>query len=210
MLEQKRWRAFSIWKEGETMRSHDRAKDRMAVVTRWFARFLSTILLTFLGLTLVLLLFLIALQKLRAFRDRVRQFNKRTVNPAVLNFAGHPSSPYAVVHHVGRRSGQTYSTPVSARPMPDGFIIPLPYGSDVDWCRNVLAAGRCTISWNGNDYPVGEPEVMDLATVLPLVPLPRWRAWIWGGLLLRSPLRTVPYLRVKRLSVVPEGAIAGT
>ena len=199
-----------MWKEGEAMCSHDSAKDRMAAVTRGFARFLSTLLLTFLGLALLLLLFLLALQKLRAFRDWVRQFNKRTLNPAVLNFAGRPWSPYAVVHHRGRRSGRTYSTPVGARPMPDGFILPLPYGSDVDWCRNVLAAGRCTISWNGNDYPVDEPEVIGAATVLPLVPLPRWRAWIWGGLLLRSPLRTVPYLRVKRLSVVPGGEIAGT
>ncbi len=192
------------------MRSHDSAKDRKAAVIRWFARFLSTILLTFLGIALLLLLFIIALQKLRAFRDWVRQFNKRTLNPAILNFAGSPLSPYVVVHHVGRRSGQTYSTPVSARPIPDGFIIPLPYGSNVDWCRNVLAAGRCTVAWNGNDYPVGEPEVMDLASVLPLVPLPRWRALVWGRLLLRGPLKTVPCLRVKYLSVVPEGAIAGT
>ena len=92
------------------MRSHDSAKDRKAAVTRWFARLLSTILLTFLGLALLLLLFVIALQKLRAFRDWVRQFNKRTLNPTILNFAGRPLSPYAVVHHVGRRSGQTYST----------------------------------------------------------------------------------------------------
>lgn len=192
------------------MRSHDSAKDRMAAVTRWFARILSIILLTFLGLAILLLLFVIALQKLRAFRDWVRQFNKRTFNPAVLSFAGHPSSPYVVVHHVGRRSGQIYATPVSARPTPEGFVIPLYYGSNVDWCRNVLAAGRCTITWNGNDYPVGEPELIDPATVLQLVPLPRWRAWMWGSLLSRSPLKRVPFLRVKRLSVVPEGAITGT
>ncbi len=192
------------------MRSHDSTKDRMAAVTRWFVRLLSTMLLTFLGLALLLLLFIIALQKLRAFRDWVRQFNKRTLNPAVLNFAGRPSSPYAVVHHVGRRSGQTYATPVVVRPTPEGFVIPLYYGSNVDWCRNILAAGRCTITWNGNDYPVGKPEVIDPATVLQLVPLPRWRARMWGGLLSHGPLKAVLFLRVKRLSVVPEGAIAGT
>ncbi len=192
------------------MRSHDSAKDGMAAVTRWFARLLSIILLTLLGLASLLLLFVIALQKLRAFREWVRQFNKRIFNPAVLSFAGHPSSPYVVVHHVGRRSGQVYATPVSARLTPEGFVIPLYYGSDVDWCRNVLAAGRCTITWNGNDYPVGEPELIDSATVLQLVPLSRWKAWMWGSLLSRSPLMTVPFLRVKRLSVVPEGAIAGT
>lgn len=192
------------------MFSHESAKDRMAAVTRWFARFLSTLLLTFLGLALLLVLFMIALQKLRAFRDWMRHFNKRILNPAVLNFAGRPSSPYAVVHHVGHHSGRTHSTPVRARPTPEGFIIPLPYGSDVDWCRNVLAAGHCTISWNGNDYPVGEPEVIDAATVLSLVPLPRWRAQMWGGFLSRGPLKSVPYLRVKRLAVVPKGVLAGT
>jgi deazaflavin-dependent oxidoreductase (nitroreductase family) len=192
------------------MSSHDGAKDRTAAVIRWLVRLLSTTLLTFLGLAFVLLLFIIALQKLRAFRDWVRQFNKRTLNPAILSFAGHPLRPYAVIHHVGRRSGQTYATPVNVRPTPEGFIIPLYYGSNVDWCRNVLAAGRCTITWKGNDYPVVEPEVIDPATVLSLVPLPRWKAWIWGVLLSRSPFRTVSYLRVKYPSVVPEGVVART
>ena len=192
------------------MSSHDGAKDRTAAVIRWFVRLLSTTLLTFLGLAFVLLLFIIALQKLRAFRDWVRQFNKRALNPAILSFAGHPLRPYAVIHHVGRRSGQTYATPVNVRPTPEGFIIPLYYGSNVDWCRNVLAAGRCTITWKGNDYPVVEPEVIDPATVLSLVPLPRWKAWIWGVLLSRSPFKTVPYLRVKHLSAVPEGVVART
>ncbi len=191
------------------MCAHESAKDRMVAVTRWFAQILSTVLLTFLGLAFVLLLFLIALQKLRAFRDWVRHFNKRTLNPAVLSFAGRPRAPYAVVHHVGRRLGRTYATPVNIRPTPEGFIIPLPYGSDVDWCRNVLTAGRCTISWNGNDYPVVEPEVIDPATALSLVPLPRWRTQIWGGLLSHSPLKTVPYLRVKRLCVVPTRQTSG-
>lgn len=192
------------------MNSQDSMKDRTAVVIRWLVRLLSTTLLSFLGLAFVLLLFIIALQKLRVFRDWVRQFNKRTVNPTVLSFAGRASRPYAVVHHVGRRSGQTYTTPVNVRPTPEGFIIPLYYGSNVDWCRNVLAAGRCTITWKGSDYPVVEPEVMDPATVLSLVPLPRWRAWIWGVVLSRSPLKNVPYLRVKHLSVVPEGVVART
>ncbi len=190
------------------MYSHESTKDRLAAVTRWLARFLATVLLAFLGLAFLLVIFLIAVHKRRAFREWMRHFNKRTLNPAVLNFAGRPRAPYAVVHHVGRRSGRTYATPVSARPTPEGFVIPLPYGSNVDWCRNVLAAGHCTISWNGNDYPVGEPEVIDLATAVPLVPLPRWRVWMWGALLARSPLKAVPYLRVKHLSVVPEGAIA--
>ena len=71
------------------MSSYDGAKDRTAAVIRWLVRLLSTTLLTFLGLAFVLLLFIIALQKLRAFRDWVRQFNKRTLNPAILSTAYH-------------------------------------------------------------------------------------------------------------------------
>jgi deazaflavin-dependent oxidoreductase (nitroreductase family) len=193
---------------GETMFLHKSAKDCVAAVARWFARFLATVLLSFLGLTFLLGLFLIALQKFRVFREWERRFNKRTLNPAVLNLAGRSSSLYAVVHHVGRRSGRTYATPVRVRPTPEGFIIPLPYGRDVDWCRNILAAGRCTISWHGNDYPVGEPEVIDLATAVSLVPLPGWRARLWGSFLSRGPLSEVPFLRVKRLSDIPAEAIA--
>lgn len=190
------------------MFSHEHAKECMVAVTRGLARFLTAVLLTFLGLALLMGIFLVALQKLRAFREWERRFNKRTLNPAVLKLAGRPSSLYAVVHHVGRHSGQTYATPVRVRPTPEGFLLPLPYGSDVDWCRNILAAGRCTISWHGNDYAVREPEVIDLATALSLVPLPRWRAQMWSGLLSRSPLKNFPCLRVKRLSVVPTEAMA--
>jgi deazaflavin-dependent oxidoreductase (nitroreductase family) len=185
------------------MSAHENTKNRMAVVTRWFARLLATVLLTFLGFSLLLMLFLIALRKSKAFREWERRFNKRTLNPAVLQFAGRSSSVYALVHHVGRRSGQAYVTPVRARPTPEGFIIPLPYGSNVDWCRNILAAGQCTISWNGKDYLVGEPEVVDLATVLSFVPLPEWRSRMWRDLLARGPFKDVPFLRLKRLSAVP-------
>jgi len=192
------------------MSSQDSAKDRTAIVIRSFVRLLSTILLAFLGLAFVLMLFIIALQKLRAFRDWVRQFNKRTLNPAILGFAGRSQGPYAVVHHKGRSSGKTYTTPVNVRPTPEGFIIPLYYGRNVDWCRNVLAAGSCTITWKGIDYSVVEPEVIEPATVLSLIPLSRSKARIWGVLLSRTPFKTVQYLRVKHPSVVAEEVVAST
>jgi hypothetical protein len=55
-------------------------------------------------------------------------------------------------------------TPVAARPVADGFIVPLTFGEGADWFRNVRAAGGCIIWWNGAGYPVSEPEVVDLAT----------------------------------------------
>ncbi len=186
-----------------------RADGRKAAATRWLAVFVTAVLITVMGPVLLSVIFVIALQESRVFCDWQRRFNKRILNPAKLNLAGGASSPYAVVRHVGRRSGRTYATPVRVRPTPEGFIIPLPYGSEVDWCRNVLAAGGCTISWHGHDYAVREPDVVDLATVLSLVPLPRWRTRLWSGGLARGPLKRVRYLRVKWLSDVPEGALVG-
>jgi len=73
----------------------------------------------------------------------------------------------AAIGHTGRKSGKQYSTPIGAERVQDGFIIPLGYGTHVDWLRNVIAAGRATISAKGETYDVTEPEVIDAATALP-------------------------------------------
>ncbi len=49
--------------------------------------------------------------------------------------------PFAVIHHRGRKSGRAYRTPVLALPSDSGFVIPMTYGRDVDWARNMCAAG---------------------------------------------------------------------
>ncbi len=111
----------------------------------------------------------------QAFLARVARFNKRWTNRATMLFAGRPHSPYAVIHHVGRRSGQLYATPVITGPVPGGFVIPLAYGNAVDWYRNLQVAGGCTLEWQGNMYTLGAPELMDAATALPAF-APLWRS----------------------------------
>jgi len=88
----------------------------------------------------------------------------RLLNPLMLSLAGSRRSMFAVIHHRGRRSGRSYATPLGARPTADGFVIPLTFGQQADWFRNVQAAGGCMIRWKGADYPVIEPEVVDWAT----------------------------------------------
>ncbi|HEX6123649.1 MAG TPA: hypothetical protein VFY89_10835 [Ktedonobacterales bacterium] len=111
----------------------------------------------------------------RRFLDRVRQFNKRALNPMVLALTKRLSGGYAIIQHTGRRSGKRYATPVVGIPTAEGFAIPLPYGADTDWCRNVLAAGGCAIQWKGETYQVSEPQVLDLASAGPILPSPyRW------------------------------------
>ncbi len=101
--------------------------------------------------------------------NKTLKFNKRVLNPVMLTFAGRKHSPYAIIHHVGRRSGHAYATPVVAESGPESFVIALPYGAGVDWYRNVLAAGGCTLTWNGQEYTLIEPELLDAATAEPLL-----------------------------------------
>jgi deazaflavin-dependent oxidoreductase (nitroreductase family) len=101
----------------------------------------------------------------RAAHALLRKGSER-LNPFMLSIAGSRRLPMlAVIHHRGRRSGRPYRTPLAARPTADGFVIPLTFGEQADWVRNVLTAGGCMIRWNGMNYQVIEPEVVDWATV---------------------------------------------
>ena len=44
--------------------------------------------------------------------------------------------------------------------MADGFVISLAFGAQVDWHRNLVAAGGGTIRWRGRDYQVAGPETI--------------------------------------------------
>jgi deazaflavin-dependent oxidoreductase (nitroreductase family) len=103
-------------------------------------------------------------------RDRIRQFNRRTLNPATLSIAGNRLRIYSAIEHMGRRSGRAYSTPVVAVPFGDGFVVPLPYGTSVDWYRNVQAAGTCTLRWNEQEYALERPELLTQAEALDAFP----------------------------------------
>jgi hypothetical protein len=40
-------------------------------------------------------------------------------------------------------------------------MIELTYGPNVDWYKNVQAAGGCTILWHGKPYTINKLEPMD-------------------------------------------------
>ncbi len=98
-------------------------------------------------------------------------------NPLVMSMglAGGRVSPWAVLEHVGRTTGTVYHTPISviASRGSDDVYIRLSYGSDVQWVKNVLAAGRCRLQQHGTLFDLDEPAVIP-ASENPLVP-PRVR-----------------------------------
>jgi deazaflavin-dependent oxidoreductase (nitroreductase family) len=69
----------------------------------------------------------------------------------------------AQVHHVGRRSGRAYVTPVSARMRGDVLLIALTFGNQSDWSRNVRAAAGCTVRLGGRTYRATSPEFVTWA-----------------------------------------------
>jgi deazaflavin-dependent oxidoreductase (nitroreductase family) len=110
----------------------------------------------------------------------VRTFNKHLLNPVMLGLAGRPYWYAARLEHVGRRSGRSYATPVVATAVPGGFVVPLPYGTEVDWLRNLRASGKAAIVVHGERYVLNDPEVMTTAEISPDLPRrEQYRAWIW-------------------------------
>jgi deazaflavin-dependent oxidoreductase (nitroreductase family) len=104
----------------------------------------------------------------KATRRPALALGTRLFNPIILKLAGRRHVPlYAVIEHRGRRSGRVYTTPVAARPTADGFLVPMAFGEQADWYRNVVAAGECVLRWNGTAYALAEPELLDLATARP-------------------------------------------
>ncbi len=97
--------------------------------------------------------------------EGIRKFNRAFYNRIVKLFAG--NFIYALILHIGRKSGKEYSTPVVAKAKNDFIYIPLPYGDDTDWYLNVKAAGKCTVKIEGKTYPAVTPEVVDASSALP-------------------------------------------
>ena len=107
----------------------------------------------------------------QSFLNRMRFLNKKIFNRVTLKFAGSSHSPISIIRHVGRRSGTCYATPVVMVPFGDKFIFALPYGREVDWYRNVQAAGRGTVVWHAQEYLVEDPEPLVVRTGLHGLPL---------------------------------------
>lgn len=96
-----------------------------------------------------------------------------TVNPLTRRLARSSVGPFSLVRHVGRRSGKAYETPLIVSRVADGFVIELTYGPDVDWHKNVVAAGRCTVIWHGQEYVIDRIEPLPTQIGMAAFPLPQ-------------------------------------
>ena len=102
--------------------------------------------------------------------DRIRVFNKYVTNRILRRFTDLTHGPFAIIRHVGRRSGKSYETVIWVWQMREGFVIALTYGPEVDWYRNMRAAGGGKIFWHKRLYVVGKPEQIDTEKALQAFP----------------------------------------
>lgn len=101
----------------------------------------------------------------------VARFNRIVTNPLGRLVAGWAPG-FAIVRHRGRKSGKTYSTPINIFKVEDRFVIALTYGSNVDWLKNVLAAGGCTIRYRSKEIELADPKFVTTSEGMSLMPLP--------------------------------------
>jgi len=104
---------------------------------------------------------------------RVRYFNKHILNKVLRHFVDLPFGPFALVKHIGRKSGKAYETPIMAFPIQGGFLIALTYGPKVDWYQNVQAAGNCKLVFHRKEFTINQLEPIEPAEAVPLFPQPQ-------------------------------------
>jgi len=79
---------------------------------------------------------------------RLARFNVHVTNRIQGTWAWR-LAPWVVVIHAGRRSGRTYRTPIFGHVGRDQVVLPVLYGTESDWVRNVLAAGGGAVTRAG-------------------------------------------------------------
>jgi deazaflavin-dependent oxidoreductase (nitroreductase family) len=89
----------------------------------------------------------------------IRPFTKRFINPLTRPIAGHLPG-FAIVVHRGRKTGRVYRTPMSVFRRDGDYVFALTYGSNVDWVRNVLAAGGAQLQVRGRTIELTDPELI--------------------------------------------------
>ncbi|KAY38112.1 nitroreductase family deazaflavin-dependent oxidoreductase [Mycobacterium tuberculosis] len=105
------------------------------------------------------------------------RFNRYVTNPIQRLWAGWLPA-FAILEHVGRRSGKPYRTPLNVFSADvdgrAGVAILLTYGPNRDWLKNITAAGGGRMRRYGKTFGVANPRRLTKAEAAPYVSS-RWR-----------------------------------
>lgn len=93
--------------------------------------------------------------------QRLAQLNKRVTNRVLRHLVG--LGPFAELEYVGRRSGRAFRTTLLAFRHGDMVTLALTYGSDVDWLKNLRAAGGGRMRLGRDLLELGTPREISTA-----------------------------------------------
>jgi deazaflavin-dependent oxidoreductase (nitroreductase family) len=88
----------------------------------------------------------------------IRPFTTHVFNPIARRFASWLPG-FGILEYRGRKSGRTYRTPINVFRRGDWYVFALTYGADVEWVKNVVAAGGCSLRTRGRNVRLIEPEL---------------------------------------------------
>lgn len=89
----------------------------------------------------------------------LRPFTNRVVNPISRRVAGHLPW-FGIIIVAGRSTGLTRRVPMNVFRQGQAYVFALTYGTEVDWVKNVLAAGGCQLRTRGRTVELRDPEVI--------------------------------------------------
>ena len=89
----------------------------------------------------------------------IARVNLVVTNP-ILRHVAWWAPGFAMLTHVGRRSGTVRHTPVNVFRHGSGYAIALTYGRDSEWVRNVDAARGCIIETRGRRVRLSRPAIV--------------------------------------------------
>jgi deazaflavin-dependent oxidoreductase (nitroreductase family) len=125
------------------------------------------------------------------------RFNKRFTNRLILKVAGYLPG-FAIVSHIGRKSGRAYRTPVNAFRTDDGYILALTYGATQRLVKNVLAAGSCELQTRGRRVRLFDPYIVTDETK------------VWAPLPVRLILNRIDAPQYMQLSAAHRSSVTAT
>jgi deazaflavin-dependent oxidoreductase (nitroreductase family) len=88
----------------------------------------------------------------------IRPFTTHVFNPVSRRFARWLPW-FGILDYRGRKSGKAYRTPLNVFRHGGDWVFALTYGSDVQWVKNVVAAGEATLEKRRRRIRLVEPEV---------------------------------------------------
>lgn len=99
------------------------------------------------------------------------RLNRYVTNPIARRFAGWLPG-FCILTHIGRKSGREYRIPLNVFDTEEGFVFALTYGSDADWVKNVLAAGRAEMIHRGRHISLHAPRYVSTDEGMARMPVP--------------------------------------